>query len=673
MAKRDKETIKSKIEALRNEIRRHDKLYYVENKPAISDREYDSLMNKLKALESGNPEFITSDSPTQRVGGEPVKGFKAVAYKIPMLSIDNTYSEGELMEFDKRVRKGLGLDNVKYTVELKVDGLSVSLLYKRGRLSTGSTRGDGANGDDVTANIRTISSIPLVIAAPKGIKVPELLEARGEVYMDIKEFERINREKEDSGEEPFANPRNAAAGSLKLLDSKLTAGRRLSVFIHGIGLYEGIDIKGQYEMLQYIKSLGLRVNPHMRLCGGIKDVISYCGVWQKKNSALGYEVDGMVVKVDSFTLQKKLGVTTKSPRWMIAYKFPAERKETKLLDIKVQVGRTGTLTPVAILEPVSISGSTVSRATLHNVDDINRKGLKIGDRVIIEKSGEVIPQVVRPLVEKRTGGERTFHMPSKCPACGSKAIKEAEEVAIRCDNIRCPAQLKRRILHFASRQAMDIEGMGTAIADQIVDKGLVRDYADIYYLKFEEVASLDRMAEKSAENLIESIASSKARPLAKFIFALGIRHIGVHAADILAERFASIDAIRAGSIDELSAVDEMGPAMAKSVYAFFTDGETLEVLDKFKDAGIRFTEKSRGIKGSLSGKSFVVTGTLEGYSRVGAEDVIKKMGGRVLAGVSRNTDFLIAGSSAGSKLDKAKGFGVKILNEKEFIKLLGGK
>jgi DNA ligase (NAD+) len=663
MKKRD---IKKKIEKLRKEIKRYNKLYYVKNKPVISDKEYDDLLKELTQLEEKYPEFKTSDSPTQQVGGEPVEGFKTAKHIIPMLSIDNTYSADEIRDFDGRVKKGLGVKKLDYMVELKVDGASISLVYGNGKLQRAVTRGNGREGDGVTTNINTIKSIPLSLKND----VPRLIEIRGEVYMSGKDFLALNEKKESEGEEPFANPRNAAAGSLKLLDPKMVAKRCLNIFVHGAGLIEGSKIKSQSELYQFMKHVNMRVNPEIAEFSDIEDVIKYCDGWEKKKEKLDYHVDGMVIKVDLFEYQRKLGATTKSPRWMIAYKFPAERKETKLQDINVQVGRTGTLTPVAILKPVHIAGSTVSRSTLHNMDEIERKDIRIGDSVLVEKSGEIIPQVIKPLKEKRTGKEKKFKMPGTCPVCGSKTVKYKGEVAIRCENVSCEAQLKERILHFASRNAMDIEGLGEAVVDQLVDKKIIRDYGDLYYLRSEQIKNLERFAEKSAQNLIDAIEKSKTSELSRLIFALGIRHVGVHAAWILSQTYGSIANISKQNIEKLQAAREIGPVMAESINKFFRNKNNLGVLEKLKNAGVKMTEKVIKAKGIFSGKTIVFTGVLSSMARNEAEEFVRKQGGRPSSSVSKETDLVVAGSEPGSKFEKAKKLGIKIVSEDEFKKMI---
>ncbi|MDO8602754.1 MAG: NAD-dependent DNA ligase LigA [Candidatus Omnitrophota bacterium] len=668
-----KKDIKKKIEELKKQIIRHNKKYYVDNKPEISDSEYDGIMDELKRLEESHPDLMSPDSPTQRVGGEALKGFKTVEHRVPMLSMDNTYSPEEIIEFDERVRKNLEVEKPGYVVELKIDGVSISLLYEKGEFIRGATRGDGVKGDDVTLNLKTIKSLPLKLEAKKGAALPNLFEARGEVYMPGKIFAGINEEKEEQGEELFANPRNAAAGSLKLLDSSIVAKRHLDMWIYGIGYIGGREFKAQSDALDFLKDSGFPVNPHIKKCGSIEEVIEYCNQWQEKRHKLEYDIDGMVIKVDFFSYQRALGQTSKSPRWMIAYKFPAERKETVLEDILVQIGRTGTLTPVAVLRPIELAGSTVSRASLHNQDEIGRKDIRIGDHVLVEKAGEIIPQIVEVVKKKRKGSEKEFSMPKKCPACGSAVKKLKNEVALRCENMSCPAQLKERIRHFASRDAMDIEGMGEAVVAQLVDNKMIKDYGDIYNLKHIKVADMDRMADKSAANLISAIEKSKSNALNRLVYGLGIRHVGVRSAWILASRFKTIDALAETSMEELQGVNEIGPVMAESVYNFFRTEENKKLIDKLKRSGVNTEEKETSLKSkNLEGKTFVVTGSMEGFSRNEMEELIRSMGGNASSSVSKNTDYVIAGKDPGSKFEKAKQLGVKIVSEQEFKKLIAG-
>ena len=661
---------KDKLEELKREIRRHDHLYYVMNSPELSDGEYDRLYRKLKDLESEFPELITDDSPTRKVGGEPSKGFSTVKHIVPMLSMDNTYSAEELRDFDKRVNKALSGKPVEYVVELKFDGVSISLLYENGSLVRGATRGDGESGDDVTANLKTIRSIPLDFK-DKVTAVPRSIEVRGEVYMTKKAFERINRGKEESGDEPFANPRNAAAGSLKLLDSKEAARRGLDVFVWGLGHCERAVFKKHTDILNYLKDAGFKINPHYKICRNIEEVISFCDSWEPKKDALDFNIDGMVIKVNDIPQREVLGFTSKSPRWAMAYKFPAPQALTEILDIEVGVGRTGAVTPVAILKPVHLSGTTVSRASLHNFDEIERLDARIGDQVFVEKSGEIIPKVLSVAKEKRTGKEKLFKVPDNCPVCGSGLIKDPEEVALRCENVACPAQIKETILHFASRNAMDIDGMGKAVIDQLVDKGLVKDYGDIYSLTIEDVMKLDRMARKSASNLVGAIVKSKHCELSRLVYGLGIRHIGERAAWVLADAFRSVEAMKRAAIEDLAKVKDIGPVAAGSAADFFANKENLVVLNKLEAAGVKAAPPDKKSAGRLAGKTVVVTGSLDSMSRQDAEDLVRRMGGSASSSVSRKTDLLVAGKEPGSKLEKARALGVKIIGEDEFKKIAG--
>ena len=659
MAKNPKE----RIEELVKLINYYNYMYYVENNPVISDYEYDKLYKELVELEEKYPEYKLPDSPTQKVGGQPLKEFKTVEHKIPMLSMDNTYSEEELIEFDARIKRMADIKEVDYVVELKYDGVAVSLHYENGEFVLGVTRGDGFRGDDITENLKTIKTLPLKI------KYKQTIEVRGEVYMRKDDFEKLNRERKEKGEVLFANPRNATAGSLKLLDPKLVAQRNLQIFIYQGFLNNGPNT--HWEVLNFLKEIGFPVSSYRKHCKNIREVIDYCNEWENKRFSLPYNIDGMVVKVNSLDLQRTLGTTTKSPRWAVAYKFPAEQVSTLVKDVVVQVGRTGTLTPVAILEPVVVSGTTVSRATLHNFDEIKRLDVKIGDRVFIEKSGEIIPKVVKVIPEARTGKEKDIPIPEKCPVCGSMVVKDKEEVAIRCPNIRCPAQVKERIIHFASRDAMDIEGLGEKWVNILVDKGLLSDYGDIYYLKYEDLIKLERMGEKSVNNLLTAIEKSKTRPFANLIYAIGIRHVGIHASEILAEEFNSIDELKNAKIETLSSIQEIGPTIAESIVEFFTNEENLKVIEKLKRAGVKMKkEKAESKKDVLSNLTFVITGTLKNYSRNEIQDYIKKLGGKVTDSVSKNTDYLICGNEPGSKLQKAQQLGIKIITEEEFEKLV---
>jgi len=668
----DNKETRERITKLRELIEYHDRKYFVENAPEIPDRRYDKLYRELGGLEEKFPEFRTPDSPTARLGEKPAEGFKSVRHARPMLSMDNTYSREELESFDERVKKNLGKEKYEYAVEFKIDGVSVSLTYTNGKFTRGATRGNGTVGDDVSFNLKTIRSIPLNLSR-KSAKVPSQIEVRGEVFMTRKWFDRLNEEREERGEDLFANPRNASAGSLKLLDPRVTAKRHLDIFIWGAGEYTGVDIKVHDELLKFLKKLGLKVIPHAERCVDIKEVIKLCDRWQKKSGELDYAIDGMVVKVNSLDQQRKLGRTSKSPRWMIAYKFPAEKALTQILDVKVQVGRTGAVTPVAILKPVHISGTTVSRATLHNFDEIKRLDVKIRDKVFIEKSGEIIPKILSVAREKRTGRETAIKVPVKCPSCGAPLSRDSGGVALRCDNTSCAAQIKQNILHFASRNAMDIEGLGESVVQQLVEKGLVRDYADLYYLRSEDVKKLERFADKSARNIIDALEKSKQNELDRLVFALGIRHVGRKAAWTLASKFGSLREVAKQSARSLTAINEVGPVMADSITSFFGNQKNREVLEKLKMARVRTTMAVSKEKAVLEGKNFVVTGALKNYTRQGIEELIRRLGGNASSVAGKNTDFLVLGEDPGSKLAKAKKLGIKMINEDEFKKLIGGR
>ena len=659
------------IENLRSKIRYHDGKYYVENMPEISDYEYDQLMKELESLESANPQSISPDSPTQRVSGEPVSEFTSIEHSIPMLSIENTYSEEELREFDKRIRRMLkDVDDIEYVVELKIDGIAITLWYENGVFMRGATRGNGFRGDDVTTNLRTVKDIPLRFLPVDNRKIPPVIEIRGEIYLPNKEFQRLNERREEADEPQFANPRNAAAGSLKLLDPHTTAKRPLRLFAYAFGYEEKNRFTNHIECLKAIKEFGLPVNPHYKLCKDIDEVISYCNSWETKKSNLDYQVDGMVVKVNSLELHDRLGSTSKAPRWVMSYKFNPEDATTKIEAIKVQVGKTGTLTPVAELSPVPLSGTTVSRASLHNFDEIKRKDIRVGDYVVVQKAGEIIPQVVEVITEKRTGNEKRFTVPKVCPVCKETVIKE--KVYLRCYNPLCTAQSKRRIMYFASRNAMDIEGFGPAIIEQLVDKKIIGNYADIYSLKFDDLEPLERMGEKSARNLLDAIGKSKGRDLHCLICALGIQNIGTHAADILSKHFGTLDRLMDASVEELDEIFEIGEITAKGVVDFFSNSHTQDVIKKLKAAGVNLSaiRKEAKTASNIAEKSFVVTGTLNGYTRKEIEDIIKNLGGKVSSAVSGKTDFLIAGESPGSKLETAKKLGTTILSKEEFENLI---
>ncbi len=660
---------KKRIQTLRTEIRRHEHLYYALNSPEISDRKYDALERELRDLESQFPELVTPDSPTQRVGETPSEEFVSFAHRVPMLSLDNTYSEDELREFEERIFRIVGEQEIVYTAELKVDGLSMALHYEGGRLVRAVTRGDGVRGDEVTANARTIRAVPLGLRDEAD--VPPLLEVRGEVYLPRSRFDEINREREEAGEEPFANPRNSAAGTIKSLDPKVVAGRGLDILLYSIADAREIGLKSQWEALERMQAWGLRTNPASRRCQGLEEVLAFCHAWQGRRDELEYEIDGVVVKVDDFALQEELGFTSKFPRWAIAFKYPAEQASTLVRSIDVQVGRTGKLTPVAILEPVSLAGSTVGRATLHNEEEIARKDVRVGDTVLIEKGGEVIPKVVRVVEDARPKGTRRWKPPETCPVCGEPVVRPEDEVDRRCPNASCPAQIEERLKHFARRAAMDIEGLGDSLVGQLVQKELVRDFADLYHLDQEEVAGLERMAEKSARNLLEQLEKSRDRELRRLLFGLGIRHVGERVAKLLAHRFRSLDALAAAPVEEMEAVHEIGPTVAQSVHEWFQDPANRRLVERLREAGLRTEEEGAGpTSRTLEGRQFVLTGTLESMTRGAAKAAIEERGGRVTSSVSKKTSAVIVGTDPGSKADKAKQLGVDLLDEEALQALL---
>ncbi len=655
---------------LREEINYHNYLYYVLDSPEISDAEYDRLMRELAGLEKLFPELITPDSPTQRVGAQPLKEFRPVSHTIPMLSLSNTETEEETIEFDRRIRRFLNVPEdqlIEYVAETKLDGLAVEVVYEHGRFMVGSTRGDGFTGEDVTLNLRTIKTIPLKLIR-KHEGAPERLEVRGEVFMKLHDFREMNRGREEAGESIFANPRNAAAGSLRQLDPGITARRPLDIFFYGIGEVTGKSFETHWEVLNMLKKWGLKTNPLNRLCMGINDVIGYYKEIGDMRDSLGYEIDGVVVKVNDIRLQERLGNVARSPRWAVAYKFEPRQGDTRILDIQAHVGRTGILTPVAILEPVRIGGVTVSRSTLHNQDEVDRKDVRIGDWVLVQRAGDVIPEVVKVITTKRTGAETPYRIPDKCPVCGSDVMRE--DVYYRCTGINCPAQLKERIRHFASRRAMDIEGLGEKLTDQLVDKGLVKNLSDIYYLTKDEIAGLDRMAEKSAGNIIDAIEISKERELSRVIFALGIRHVGEQLGKILARSFGSIKALMSAGVEDLTAVETVGPEIAQSVVKFFNQKDNVREIKRLREAGVKFPHAVHKKEGKLAGKVFVLTGTLSSFTRDEAKVRIESLGGHVTSAVSKNTDFVVAGEDPGSKARKAKELGIKVINEDEFLKML---
>ena len=661
------------IEKLRDEIRHHDELYYVNNSPEISDREYDELLEKLQKLEQAHPDLITPDSPTQRVGGRPAEGFPEVVHSRQMLSLDNSYNIDELRAFDDRCRRLAEGRPLDYVAELKIDGLSLSLQYVDGLLVRGVTRGDGRIGEDVTQNAKTIRSVPLRFKSDVKV-IDSNIEVRGEVFIPRDVFEKTNAEREEAGEPRFANPRNAAAGAIRQLDSRLVARRKLDMFVYDLFVGGGRKpFPKHWQALEWLQAAGFRVNPHRKVCKAIDEVIDFANEKEALRDDLGYEIDGLVVKVNSTALQDEFGATTKAPRWAIAYKYPARQASTQVLDIKVQVGRTGALTPVAYLEPVFLAGTTVSRATLHNEDEIRRLGVKIGDWVMIEKSGEIIPKVLSVITTKRTGAERDFEPPNRCPICNGLISRVEGEVVAYCVAVDCRAQLMGRLIHFASRRAMRIEGLGVSLAEQLIAANLVKDVGDLYSLTLDQVAGLERMAKKSATNLLEQIEASKSRDLMNLIYALGIRHVGERTAGILAHEAGSLERLAEMSVEELDAIPEIGLTVAESVRDWFDDEGNRALCDRLRAAGVQ-TESKRSSSATLderfAGKQFVLTGTLAGFTRDEAKALIEARGGRVNSSVSKKTDYVVAGEAAGSKLDKAQSLGVTVIDEDAFKAML---
>ena len=663
-------TEKEEVALLRNKIHGHDYLYYVKDSPEIPDREYDSLYHRLKEIEGKYPECVTADSPTQRVGGKVDERFRKVVHPVPMLSLDNTFNVDEVRAFHQRVVKALPdieESSIEYVVELKFDGLAVALTYENGKLVRGATRGDGVQGEDVTANLKTIRSIPLEISAEPFKKI----EVRGEVYMPRKEFQRLNILREEVGESPFVNPRNAAAGALRVLDPAVTDSRKLSVFIYSVGFLDNNICETHSELQKNLASLRFPVNEHNRWCSNFEKTLALIEEWRTKKNDLDYEVDGLVIQLNSLAYRKRLGNTSKFPRWAVAYKYEAEQAETEVLEIVCQVGRTGSITPVANLEPVFVSGSTVSRATLHNEDEIRKKDIRVGDRVVIEKAGEIIPKVVR-VVDLKSKRNKPFKMPTLCPECQTRIFRPEGEAAWRCVNAACPAQLKERLKHFASRKAMDIDHMGPAVIDQLVESGRVENFSDLYTLKQEEVVGLERLAQKSAKNLIDAIRKSKSAGLARLLFGLGVRHVGQRAASILAENFRSIKVLKETSFEDMESVMEIGPVIAESLKSFLDQEANMQDIENLSNSGVvvEDPEAARKEVGVLAGKQFVLTGTLSEFSRDEAKKKIESLGGRVTSAVSTKTDYIVAGKDAGSKLTKAKKIEITVLDEKEFQKLI---
>jgi len=674
MAKAAPANIKKEIEKLREKLRYHEYRYYVLDEPEISDAAYDKLMQKLQALEAAHPDLVTPDSPTVRVGGTPREGFQTVQHARAMLSLDNAFSYDALRDFDRRVREGIGKEKIEYIAEHKFDGLSISLQYSGGKLVRGVTRGDGTTGEDVTPNVKTIRSIPLQMDAGvlKKAKLPADFEVRGEVLMTRKAFEELNRQQELAGGKIFVNARNSAAGAVRVLDPSITAARRLDFFAYYLFVDGKVPFAKHSESLAALKQLRFRASDDWKLCNGIDAVVAYCDDWDAKREKLPYEIDGVVIKVNSTAIQNELGFTSKAPRWAIAFKYPARQETTVVNDIIVQVGRTGALTPVAMLEPVQVGGVTVSRSTLHNMDEVERLGVQIGDTVLIERAGEVIPHVLK--VVKEGKNRKPFRMPKHCPECGSTIHHVEGEVAYRCVNAACPAKRKESILHFASRHAMNIDGLGDKIVDQLVDKGLVKDVADLYSLKEDDVAALERMAEKSAQNLLEEIEGSKKNSLARLIYALGMRFVGERTGQLLAEHFSSLEELAAADEEQLVAVNEVGPKVAAAIAEFFSEPANRQLIKRLNKTGVHPTAEKREVKSQkFAGKSFVFTGGLANRSREEAGELVQQHGGKVSGSVSKKTDYVVVGTDPGSKYDKAKELGVTVLSETEFEKLLSQK
>ncbi|MFN3739845.1 MAG: NAD-dependent DNA ligase LigA [Thermodesulfovibrionales bacterium] len=670
MAEKLTEEIKAEIKRLVDEVNYHNYRYYVLDSPVISDEEYDRLLKRLKELEE-RYNYVLPDSPTQRIGAPPLEKFEKVRHKEPMLSLDNAFNEEDLREFDRRIKRFLGIsENVEFTVEPKYDGLAIELSYVKGLLEKASTRGDGYEGEDVTQNIKTIKSIPLKI---EGTDVPEEIDIRGEVYMNIDEFERLNKERERAGEPLFANPRNAAAGSVRQLDPSITEKRKLHLACYGVGAIKGREFKSQIEFIGWLREKRFPVPAIVKTAKNINEVIDIIKEMEAMRERWPFETDGAVIKVNDFSLQKALGVKTREPRWAIAYKFPAHQATTKILDIRASVGRTGVLTPYAIFEPVRIGGVTITRSTLHNWDEMERKDIRIGDTVLVERAGDVIPHVVMVIKEKRTGKEKTFPIPERCPECGSKVVREPEEVAVRCINMNCPAQVQERIIHFASRGAMNIEGLGEKTVELLYSKGLIKNFIDIYKLKKEDLLNLPRFADKSAQNLIDAIEASKHTTLGRFLFAIGILHVGEYVAKVIARHFKDIEDLYNIKMEKLTEIPQIGEKIARSIYEFFNNPENIKTLETMKKTGLRVTNPDFSgrlkKKGPLDGLTFVITGTLP-KPRKEIEDLIESLGGHVSSSVSKGTSYLIVGEEPGSKLEKAKALGVKTISYEEFLKLI---
>jgi DNA ligase (NAD+) len=672
MSKNVDPKLSEKIEHLRTALHHHNYRYHVLDDPEISDAAYDRLMQELLKIEQAHPELASADSPTARVGALPLERFETIAHTIPMLSLDNGFDDNDIIEFDRRVKRNLKLsDDIIYTAEPKMDGVAVELVYENGKLTTASTRGDGVTGEVITTNVKTIKTVPLILHNESVSVVPSRLEVRGEVFIGVEEFKQFNRARADNSLPMFANPRNAAAGSLRQLDSKITADRPLEIFFYGIGRIDDIEFDSHGKLLQSLNGWGLRINPLIRPAVTIAEVLTYYRELSEKRHQLAYDIDGMVIKVDSIELQRQLGATTRSPRWAIAYKFQAIQETTVLERIEVQVGRTGVLTPVAHLKPVNVGGVTVSRATLHNEDEIEKKDIKMGDTVLVQRAGDVIPEVVKVIFSKRTGAEKKFSMPQSCPVCGTAVMRIKGEAATRCINSICSAQVKERVKHFASKGAFDIDGLGDKLVDQLVDKGLVSSFADLFSLDVQTLGALDRMGVKSAENLISAIENSKRVPIARFLYALGIRHVGEHVAFLLASQFGSLQDLANCSREDLEVIEGIGPVVAESIANFFDQEKNRTTIDQIVDRDVQILFEPIRKSKRLENNVFVLTGTLQQLTRRQAREMITASGGKVSGSVSRNTDFVVAGESPGSKLAKAQDLGVAVIDEAGLLEMLG--
>jgi len=678
MDEMDGKKTQKEIDRLRKELNYHNYRYYVLDSPVVTDAEYDRMLRRLEGLEAKFPGLITPDSPTRRVGAAPLAAFGTIRHTTPMLSLNNAFTKEEAGEFDdsiKRLLKCATGTKIEYAVEPKMDGLAVELVYEDGVFTKGSTRGDGYTGEDVTLNLRTVRAIPLNLLPAiedTGIKPPAYIEIRGEVFLPLAAFRKINKERAAKGEPLFANPRNAAAGSLRQLDPRITAARPLDIFCYGVGSMQGASFKTHFESLDYIRALGLKVNPLVKVVDGIDAALEYHDTVEKKREGLGYELDGVVIKVNSLELQERLGTRTRNPRWALAYKFAPRQESTTVKDIIVGVGRTGALTPVAVLEPISVGGVTIERATLHNLDEVKRKDVRVGDTVVVQRAGDVIPEIAEVLKERRPRGKefKPFEMPDKCPICGS-TVERVGAIHFCTAGLLCPAQLKEGIRHFASKRAMDIEGLGIMHVDQFVDAGIIKDVADLYYLKKEEILKLERWAEKSADNLLNAIDKSKRPALERLIYALGIRGVGEHMARVLADRFGDLNPLMAAAIEELLDTYEIGPETAQSVVDFFRERHNRDVIKKLEDAGVAFPKKARVKTGVLAGKVFLFTGTLKSFTRDEAKALVEAEGAEAAGGVNKKVDYVVAGSEPGSKYEKAKEMGIRIIDEDEFKRMVG--